>query len=197
MSRVLISRMVLIPILLVVLCSPLPQPARRLLPPRRSSGLLLALLTRRNKKQVPRLHHEEVEDVAVRSSYIRARSGQGRGPRIDRNHTHHLQHTMLLQKRVQISPNERSILLAISAFQSGQCASISAVAKAYNVPKTTLIRRIRVETAREDYTPTNKKLSCTEEEVLVTALLNLDAQGLSPTFSLVKRNGKHNLQSKR
>jgi len=70
MSRVLISRMVFIPILLVVLCSPLPQRARRLLRPRRSSGLLLALLTRRNKKQVPRLHHEEVEDVAVLVKYI-------------------------------------------------------------------------------------------------------------------------------
>jgi hypothetical protein len=70
MSRVLISRMVFIPILLVVLCSPLPQRARRPLRPRRSSGLLLALLTRRNKKQVPRLHHEEVEDVAVQEEDI-------------------------------------------------------------------------------------------------------------------------------
>jgi len=93
---------------------------------------------------------------------------------------------MLLPKRVQISPNEGSILLAISAFQSGQCASISAAAKGYNVPKTTLIRRIHGGTAREDYTPTNKKLSCTEEEVLVTAILKLDAQGLSPTISLVR-----------
>jgi len=57
--------MVFIPTLLVVLCSPLPQRAHRLLRPQRSSGLLLALLTRRNEKQVPRLHHEEVEDLTV------------------------------------------------------------------------------------------------------------------------------------
>ena len=88
--------------------------------------------------------------------------------------------------RVQISPNEGSILLAISAFQLGQCASILGATKAYNVPKTTLIRRIHRGTAREDYTLTNKKLSCTEEEVLVTAILKLDAQGLSPTISLIR-----------
>ncbi len=88
--------------------------------------------------------------------------------------------------RVQISPKEGSILLAMSAFQSGQCASISAAAMAYNVPKTTLLRRIHGGTAREDYTPTNKNLTSTEELVLVRDILKLDAQGLSPTISLVR-----------
>ena len=88
--------------------------------------------------------------------------------------------------RVQISPNEGSTLLAMSAFQSGQCASISVAATAYNVPKTTLFRRIHGGTAREDYTPPNKNLSNTEEEVLVRNILKLDAQGLPPTISLVR-----------
>jgi hypothetical protein len=88
--------------------------------------------------------------------------------------------------RAQISPNEGNILLAMSAFQSGQCASISAAARIYNVSKATLTRRINGGTAREDYTPTNKKLTNIEEEVLVRDILKLDAQGLSPTISLVR-----------
>ncbi|KXL46718.1 MAG: hypothetical protein FE78DRAFT_89105 [Acidomyces sp. 'richmondensis'] len=37
--------------------------------------------------------------------------------------------------RVQISQNEGSIMLAMSAFNSGQCDSISAAAKAYNLQR--------------------------------------------------------------
>jgi hypothetical protein len=88
--------------------------------------------------------------------------------------------------RVQISPNEGSLLLAISAFHSGQCASISAAAATYKVSKTTLTRRLRGGTSREGYIPGNRKLSCIEEEVIVQNILRLDAQGLSPTIGLVK-----------
>jgi hypothetical protein len=88
--------------------------------------------------------------------------------------------------RVQISSNEGRILLAISAFQSGQCASISAAAATYEVSKTTLARRLRGGTSRENYMPGNKKLSHLEEEVIVQNILKLDAQGLSPTIALVK-----------
>jgi hypothetical protein len=93
---------------------------------------------------------------------------------------------MAQPKRVQISPNEGSILLAMSAFKSGQCSSISAAATAYNVPKTSLWKRIKGILAREDYTLTNKKLTSAEEEVLLRDILRLDAQGLSPTLSLVR-----------
>ncbi len=116
----------------------------------------------------------------------RARSKQGRGPGIPRFHIHHLVYMTPHSNRVQISPNEGSILLAISAFQSGQCASISAAAKIYKVPKTTLIHRIKGRPAREDYNPQNKRMSTVEEEVIVQNILKLDAQGLSPTISLVK-----------
>jgi hypothetical protein len=77
--------------------------------------------------------------------------------------------------RVQISSNEGSLLLAISAFQSGQCASISVAVATYEVSKTTLARRLRGGTLREDYMPGNKKLSHLEEEVIVQNILKLDA----------------------
>ena len=53
--------------------------------------------------------------------------------------------------RAQISPDEGNILLAMSAFQSGQCASISATARIYNVAEATLTRIINGGTAREDF----------------------------------------------
>jgi hypothetical protein len=114
------------------------------------------------------------------------RSRRGCGPAINQIRTYHLQHTMPPPKRVHISPNEGSILLALSAFTSGQCASISAAAKIYNVSKTTLIRRLHGGTTREQFTPPNRRMTVIEEEVLVRDILKLDAQGLSPTLSLIR-----------
>jgi len=93
---------------------------------------------------------------------------------------------MSQSKRVQISSKEGNILLAMSAFQSGQCVNIFAAAKAYNVDYKTLHRRINGGTSREDYIPTNKKLSLIEEEVIIENVLKLDSQGLSPSISLVR-----------
>jgi hypothetical protein len=77
-------------------------------------------------------------------------------------------------KRIQTSANEGNILLALSAFESGQCKSLYAASKMYNVPKNTLYRRMNRSTLREDYTPTNKKLSYIKEEVIVQNILKLD-----------------------
>jgi len=99
---------------------------------------------------------------------------------------YHLLRVIPRPKRVQTSSKEGSILLAMSAFQSGQCASAFAAAKAYKVKRKTLYRRINGGTSREDYTPSSKRLSYIEEEVIVKNILELDAQGLSPTTRLVK-----------
>ena len=77
-------------------------------------------------------------------------------------------------------------MLAVSVFNSGQCDSISAAAKAYNVSKATLFRRIYGRSLRENYIPNNKKLSKTKEEVLIKDILKLDSQGLLPSLSLVR-----------
>jgi DNA invertase Pin-like site-specific DNA recombinase len=63
----------------------------------------------------------------------------------------------------------------MSAFQSGRFSTISAAAKAYNVSRTTLYERIQGRPSREDCTPTNKKLSKIEEDVLLRDILKLDA----------------------
>ncbi|KYG40873.1 hypothetical protein M433DRAFT_159781, partial [Acidomyces richmondensis BFW] len=64
--------------------------------------------------------------------------------------------------------------------------SISAAAKAYNVSKSTLFRRIHRRSLRQHFILTNKKLSKTEEEVLIKDILKLDLQGLSPSLSPVR-----------
>jgi hypothetical protein len=93
---------------------------------------------------------------------------------------------MSQSKRVQISSNEGRILLALSAVQSGQCKPPSAASKMYSVPRNTLYQRINGQTSREDYTPTNKRLSLIKEEVIVKNILKLDVQGFSPTIAIVK-----------
>ena len=66
-------------------------------------------------------------------------------------------------------------MLALSALTSGQCTSISAAAKIYNVSKTTLIRRLNGGATREQFTLPNRRLTVIEEEVLVRNILKLDA----------------------
>jgi hypothetical protein len=74
----------------------------------------------------------------------------------------------------------------MSAFRSGQYASISAAAAAYNVSKAILARRLNGGTAREDFTVANRRLIVIEEEVLIRDILKLDTQGLSLTISLIR-----------
>ena len=83
--------------------------------------------------------------------------------------------------RTGSSPNEGSLLLAISAFKCGQFQSIRAAAKAYSVSQTTMRRRINGTPSRDEYRPNNTKLSKYEEQGLVQMILELDTQGLSPT----------------
>lgn len=75
---------------------------------------------------------------------------------------------------------EGRILLAIKAFNDGQFKSIQAAAQAYNVPHPTLYHRLRGRTARVDATPNSKKLTTTEESMLVKWILSMDQRGLPP-----------------
>jgi hypothetical protein len=103
---------------------------------------------------------------------------------------------MASSKRVRISPNEGSVLLALSALKSNTCSSITAAAKAYGVPKSTLYDRMKGTPSREDYVPPKMKLSPIEEEVLLKDILKLDSQGLSPTTNLVRSMANSICQAK-
>ena len=76
-----------------------------------------------------------------------------------------------------MSSRDGSILLAMSAFQSGQFRSIRAAAHAYNVPPTSLARRISGVTSRADFRPKNTRLAKSDEAFLIQEILKLDAQG--------------------
>jgi hypothetical protein len=119
--------------------------------------------------------------------------GTRRETRDLQNRTFHHLHTMAPPNGAQISPNEGNTLLAILAFQSGQCASISASARIYNVSKAALTRRINGGTTRECHTPADKKLTNIEEEVLVRNILKLDTKGLTYCLSCKRSNVRHNL----
>ena len=73
---------------------------------------------------------------------------------------------------------EGHILLAIKAFNDGQFKSIQAAAQAYNVPHSTLYNRLHGRTARVDAIPNSKKLTTTEESMLVKWILSINQQGL-------------------
>ena len=113
------------------------------------------------------------------------RSTRGCGPLSSHLPNHHLPKIMAQPIRTGSSPNEGSILLALSALQSNQFRSVSAAAKAFNVSKTTLLRRRAGATPRADFTPRNMRLTPVEEEILTQMILQLDSQGLSPTVALI------------
>lgn len=86
----------------------------------------------------------------------------------------------------QLKPNEANILLAIQAVEQGQIQGVRLAAKAFNIDKSTLSRRLRGTTSRRDFTPTNRKLTLIEESVIVQYILDLDARGFAPRVNDVK-----------
>lgn len=74
---------------------------------------------------------------------------------------------------------EARALTAGSAFNTGHFRSLGAVSKAYNVPRTTLIRRIKGVPCKADTTPSRTLLSRSEQDGLVEDILG--APTLWPT----------------
>jgi len=81
---------------------------------------------------------------------------------------------------------EGRLLLAIKAVKSKQIASIRAAAKTFDVPRSTLTDRVRGRSARVDSIPNGRKLSNTEEEVLLKWILSMDSRGLPPTITMTR-----------
>ncbi len=78
------------------------------------------------------------------------------------------------------SYEEGRILLAIQALKLGQIQSVKAAAVTYDIPRSTLQRRIKGITSRRDSRPNSQKLTSQEEEAIVQYILNLDSRGFPP-----------------
>lgn len=93
-------------------------------------------------------------------------------------------------KRTQSSRNsieqEGRILLAIQAIQNKQISAIRDAARQFNIPGTTLRRRLAGHTNRADSRANNHKLSQTEEETLKQWILSMDTRGAAPRPAAVR-----------
>ena len=84
-----------------------------------------------------------------------------------------------------VSKEER-VQLALSAFKNGQYKTKKAASLAFDVPETTLRRRLQGTTSRMQTTSNCRKLSNTEESTLLAWILDMDKRGLPlqlPTVS--------------
>jgi hypothetical protein len=77
------------------------------------------------------------------------------------------------------------LLLAHQAYQRDQFRSIRQAALAYDVPPRTLSDRVNGRVAREDSLANGRKLTTTEEEVLLQWILSMDERGYPPKPSAV------------
>lgn len=84
------------------------------------------------------------------------------------------------------SQTEGRLSLALSAFLKGQFKSLRAAACSYDVSHNTLTKRYRGIPSRYESQPNSRKLTDTEEEVLLQRILDLDTQGFPPRISIVR-----------
>jgi hypothetical protein len=84
-----------------------------------------------------------------------------------------------------MNQTEGRIALALQAYQQGRFSSLRAVARTYDVPRSTLIRRIKGTPLRSISMSANLKLTQTEETTLVQWILSMDTRGIPPTQALV------------
>ena len=73
------------------------------------------------------------------------------------------------------------------SYQNKPCQSIRALARAYDVPESTLRTRLRGVHPRSEIVSVNRKLSTTEEQSLVQWILDLNRRGFPPYIIDVRR----------
>lgn len=78
--------------------------------------------------------------------------------------------------------NEAQVNLALTAIQRDSQRSRRSIARAYQVPETTLRDRASGRQSIVDYRPVAQLLTQREEEVVVRYILDLDSRGFSPTI---------------
>jgi len=95
--------------------------------------------------------------------------------------------TMPRQQRSIQTSCEGRISLAIASYRNNPKQSVRALAAAYDVPKSTLQRRLHGTQARSEIVSVNRKLSPIEEQSLVQWILELDRRGFPPYIIDVRR----------
>ncbi|RYN49874.1 hypothetical protein AA0114_g6412 [Alternaria tenuissima] len=73
------------------------------------------------------------------------------------------------------------------SYQNKPCQSIRALARAYDVPESTLRTRLRGVYPRSEIVSVNRKLLTTEEQSLVQWILDLNRRGFPPYIIDVRR----------
>jgi hypothetical protein len=94
---------------------------------------------------------------------------------------------MTQQPRPKVTSREGRLSLAMVSYQNKPCQSIRALARAYNVPESTLRTRLRGVHPRSEIVSVNRKLSTTEEQSLVQWILDLNRRGFPPYIIDVRR----------
>ena len=81
---------------------------------------------------------------------------------------------------------EARILQAIQAIHLNVCPSIRAAARTYDVPYTTLARRLHGQPTRQQSHIAERKLLPTEEKALILWILSMGERGFPPRISAVR-----------
>ena len=100
------------------------------------------------------------------------------------------------QRSRNSTEQEGRILLAIQAFKNQEISSIREVARRFEIPRTTLQRRLTGETFRLETRANNYKLTESEEESLQKWILSMDSRGSAPRPCMVREMANLLLQQR-
>ena len=78
------------------------------------------------------------------------------------------------------SSKEAQLILAIQSLKNNPQSSRRATAKIYNVPETTLRRRMAGTPSKAEQGSATSRLTKLEERVIVEYIIDLDSRGFSP-----------------
>jgi hypothetical protein len=92
----------------------------------------------------------------------------------------------VVQSSQESNQQEGRLLLAIQAIKNKDITSIRRAADHFQVPRTTLTRRLRGTTNRVESRANSHKMTQIEEESIKQRILSLDRRGAAPTQSHVR-----------
>jgi DDE superfamily endonuclease len=87
--------------------------------------------------------------------------------------------------------NESDMILALQALENDPRLKLPRAADVYNVPESTLRHRRYGRKSRRDIQPNSRKLTNSEESVIVQYILDLDSKGFPPRLSGVEDMANH------